>query len=174
MNIIYRIKKLFKRIYRFLILFLFVLPVNEPFAQTSDMVSVSLSYFNVLRKSKNAIESRFEYRSAIKLWELKPFVGIMATSDKAFYALAGFYYDIRLSDKIILTPSFAPGYFSKGNGMDLAYELEFRSQLEVSYIFENRSRLGFSFSHMSNANFGESNPGVESIAIIYSIPLSLK
>jgi hypothetical protein len=137
-----------------------------------DMVSVNISYFNVLKQKQNALESRFEYRSGLKVWELKPFAGIMMTSAGAFYAMAGFYYDIYLIDRFILTPSFASGYFHKGKGKDLNYEIEFRSQFEFSYVFDNNSRLGISFNHISNANLGNSNPGVESFAIHYSVPIS--
>ena len=41
----------------------------------------------------------------------------------------------------------------QGDGLDLGYGLEFRSQLEIAYRFDNRSRLGVAVSHMSNASW---------------------
>ena len=52
--------------------------------------------------------------------------------------------------------------------MDFA--LEFRSQIELAVRLENDIRVGVSFSHISNASFGEENPGVESLALTYVIP----
>jgi lipid A 3-O-deacylase len=159
------------KIYAFILLIVFTIPLNKSYAEEPDLISVGVSYFNVTRQKQNALEGRFEFRSGLKIWEMKTFTGVMVTSAGAVYTMAGFYFDVSLTDRLKLTPSFAPGYFSKGNGIDLAHKIEFRSQLEISYIFHNYSRLGLSFSHISNANLGESNPGAESIAINYSIPL---
>ncbi|HID90986.1 TPA: hypothetical protein EYP44_03395, partial [Candidatus Bathyarchaeota archaeon] len=37
-------------------------------------------------------------------------------------------------------------------GKDLGGALEFRSGIEASYAFENDSRLGVAFNHISNAS----------------------
>ena len=65
----------------------------------------------------------------------------------------------------------AAGYYDKCNGFDLGHELEFRSSVELSYRFDNRTRLGVSFYHMSNASIDADNPGTEVLSIVYSIPL---
>lgn len=136
--------------------------------KSTDRFIFGISYFNAMRNSQNAIECRLEYRSSISLINIHPFAGLTFTSSGAFYGMAGFYYDFFLSDKLVLTPGFAGGYFNKGMGIDLAFELEFRSQIEISYVLQNNNRIGVSFHHMSNGNFGRSNPGVESISFIYS------
>jgi len=94
----------------------------------------------------------------------------MFNTGGAIHLFAELYYDIHLGDYFILTPSFAPGLYAKRNSKDLKYVLEFRSQIEFTFIFNNHSRIGFSFNHISNASFGEENPGVESLAITYVIP----
>jgi len=43
--------------------------------------------------------------------------------------------------------------------------------LEFAFRFDDRSRLGLSISHYSNAGLGDSNPGTESLMANYSIPL---
>ena len=58
--------------------------------------------------------------------------------------------------------------------MDLEKNLEvfkFRTTFKFSYELENKNRIGFSFGHISNANLGDKNPGVEIIRISYQIPL---
>ena len=52
----------------------------------------------------------------------------------------------------------------------MGHTVEFRSQLEFAYRFDNRSRLGFAISHYSNASLGDANPGTESLTLYYSVP----
>ena len=52
------------------------------------------------------------------------------------------------------------------------HPLEFRSQIEFAYRFDDRSRLGLAVSHMSNASIANENPGTESAILYYSVPLS--
>ena len=77
-------------------------------------------------------------------------------------------YDVRIG-RLTLTPSFAPGLYRPGRGIDLGYPLEFRSQFEAGYRIRGRSRIGVAFSHMSNAGLGATNPGVETLTLDYVI-----
>lgn len=138
---------------------------------STDRLIFGISYFNVFRNNKNAFEGRFEYRSSFTFLSLKPFTGITFSSSGAYYGMAGIYTDISLGNNIIFTPSFAAGYFNKGMGLDLAYELEFRTLLEISYTLQNNSRIGFGFYHISNGNLGRSNPGAETFTFLYSLPI---
>lgn len=136
-----------------------------------DRFLLGISYFNAMRKSQNAVAGRFEYRSSLDFLSIKPFTGITFASSGAFYSVIGLYSDISLGSSLFFTPGFAMGYFHKGMGIDLAFELEFRTQLEFSYELDNNSRIGICFYHISNGNFGKSNPGAESISFIYSVPI---
>ena len=66
--------------------------------------------------------------------------------------------DVYLGRRFVVTPSFAAGLYAEGGGKDLGHVLEFRSQIEVAYRFEDRSRLGLSFSHISNASISSTTP----------------
>ena len=140
-------------------------------ADDPAFISFAGGYFDWNRQKDEAAEFRLEFRSAEKFWIFKPLGGIMATSDKAFYVYAGVGIDVYLGNRVVITPSFAPGYYHKGDGLDLGHELEFRSQLEIAYRFDNRSRLGVAISHMSNASIGDTNPGTESAMVYYSVPI---
>ncbi len=142
-------------------------------ADDPDFLSIGGGYFDWNRQKNEAAEFRLEYRSDIKFWIFKPFGGLMGTSDAAIYAYAGILTDFFFGNRIVVTPSFAPGYYENGDGLDLGHELEFRSQLEIAYRFDNRSRLGIAVSHMSNASIGDENPGTESAIIYYSAPLNM-
>ncbi|MFN4278342.1 MAG: acyloxyacyl hydrolase [Ferrovibrio sp.] len=148
-------------------------PVAAQTAKGGDdpaFIAFSAGYHDLL-DNHDAFEGRLEYRHDKKFWIFKPFVGAMATHEEAVYGYAGVLVDIYLGRRWVLTPSFAPGVYRQGDGKDLGGAIEFKSQLEFSYRFDNRSRLGIGFSHMSNASIYDSNPGVETLFVTYALPL---
>ena len=137
--------------------------------------------------SKYATDFRFERRfdnSLINIgpeednfFYLKPFAGIEVTTDSAFYILGGIYLDDNIGELIygqeskwVFTPSFAIGYYDDGDGKKLGNDVEFRTTFELSYQLKNLDRIGISFGHISNANIGNKNPGVEIISFSYQKP----
>jgi len=108
---------------------------------------------------------------------LKPFVGFELTSESASYFLTGIYLEDNLGqivkgkeNKFILTPSFGAGYYNEGGGKKLGHKIEFRTTIEISYQLKNNHRLAASFGHISNANLGSKNPGVEVFGLSYQVP----
>lgn len=148
---------------------------TSPAARADDPAFLALSagYFDI-NDNHDAAEGRIEYRHDRKFWIFKPFLGVMATSDEAVHGYAGVLVDIYFGRRWVLTPSFAPGLYRDGDGKDLGGTVQFRSQLEFSYRFDNRARLGLSVNHISNASIYDSNPGAESVTITYAIPLGHK
>ena len=112
-----------------------------------------------------------EYRVKDQFNGLRPTVGAFYNTHGSYYAYAGAYWDLPLNTApFVITPGFAAGYYSRGGGKELGYDLEFRSTFEVSYQFDNGQRLGAQISHLSNASLGNDNPGVETIQAVYSHP----
>jgi len=140
-------------------------------ADDPDFLSLSLGAFDTF-DNKTAAEGRIEYRADRKFWIFKPFSGFMATSDKAIYGYLGVLIDFYFGRRFVITPSFAPGAWSRGDGKDLGHWIEFRSQLEFAYRFDDRSRVAVSISHMSNAGLDSTNPGEESVMLAYAVPFS--
>ncbi|CAN0510703.1 unnamed protein product, partial [Laminaria digitata] len=140
-------------------------------ADDPDFLTFAVGAFDLVQDRDQAAEFRAEYRSDKKIWILKPFVGVMGTTDSSFYGYGGFLVDVYFGKRWVLTPSLAAGYYERGNGLDLGHEVEFRSSIELSYRFDNRTRLGLSFYHLSNASISSHNPGTEVLSIVYSIPL---
>jgi lipid A 3-O-deacylase len=121
---------------------------------------------------RDAFDFRAEYRSGYKmLGFLKPWAGIEVTSEEAIYGVAGVLTDIYFGRRWVLTPSFGAGLYGDGNGKDLGHTIEFRSQLEFGYRFDDRSRISIAVGHISNAGLGDSNPGTEIATIYYHIPI---
>jgi lipid A 3-O-deacylase len=141
-------------------------PSGEP-----SLLEGSIGYFDVDRRRYEAAEGMIAYRGRKHLWAFRLFGGALATSRGSLYACSGIAYDVFLGSRVTFTPSFAPGLYAKGGGLDLGYPLEFRSQIEVSCRLPRRSRLGLAFSHMSNAHLASRNPGVETLLVNLSVPV---
>ena len=130
---------------------------------------VGVGYYDA-NDNMSAMEYHVEYISNSKWWVFTPFAGFMGTTDTAFYAYGGIRLDLFFGDRFVLTPSFAPGLYEDGDGKDLGHVIEFRSAIELAYRFDDRSRLGVSLYHLSNASLDENNPGTEVVNIHYSYP----
>jgi hypothetical protein len=142
----------------------------EMASDDSPLISVSLAHTGLRRSSEFATEARIEYRSSVQLWVFKPFGGMMANSNGTLHGFAGLLIDVYLFERLVITPSFAPGLYHSGSGKDLGFPLEFRSQIELSYRFQSGARIGFGVNHISNAKLGRINPGIEAISITFSTP----
>ena len=141
-------------------------------AKGKDMLGLSLGYYD-LRHDNDGLDMRLEYKALnIKLLDhISPFAGIEATGEGSLWIGGGFMTELKLNDQWMITPSIGAGYYNKGgDDIDLGHSIEFRSQIELSYQFENKNRIGLSFSHMSNAGLGDKNPGTETISLSYTFP----
>ncbi|MEQ8816633.1 MAG: acyloxyacyl hydrolase [Thalassobaculum sp.] len=140
-------------------------------AEEPAFISLGAGYYDLF-DDQGAGEARLEYRFSEqnKLFFFTPFVGVAATTDAATYGYVGVGIDVFFGKRWVATPNFAVGVYGNGDGKDLGHPVEFRSGLEVAYRFDDYSRLGLSFTHISNAGLDERNPGVESLVVVYSIP----
>ena len=134
-------------------------------------VTVGLGYYDWYEKEADTVDFRLEYRHGDKLWIFKPWAGVEGTADGAIYGVAGVLVDLFFGRRIVVTPSLGAGLYYDGDGKDLGGLIEFRSQLEIAYRFNDRSRLGLAVSHISNAGLGDDNPGTEIVTLYYSAPL---
>jgi len=151
-------------------------PVDTPY------LSAAVGYFDAFRESNehrnnSAADMRVEFNPNWAIYKrgivtVSPFVGAEATTDGSLYGLGGLAADLQYH-KWFLTPSFGVGaYWSGSDGKNMGSPLEFRSQVETGYEFDNQSRLGVALSHISNANVSNTNPGSEIISLYYHHPVS--
>ena len=92
---------------------------------------------------------------------MSPITGGFITSKNAFYLYTGVQAEYEIGS-LNFTPSFAPGYYGKGNGKDLGSVIEFKTEVQVSFDLSESSHLGMSYNHISNASIGAKNPGANS------------
>lgn len=126
--------------------------------------------FNMLRDHRQW-QFQMEYRWDYHFYNLRPLFAFMGTHKGSFYACGGVAWDIFLGKHAVLTPSFAPGVYMPGGGKDLHFPIEFRSAIELAYVFKDKARLGAQFYHISNASLARKNPGAESLIFFYAFPI---
>ncbi|GEO83027.1 acyloxyacyl hydrolase [Pararhodospirillum oryzae] len=114
---------------------------------------------------------RFEYRPSYYAWIAHPLAGIEVTSRGSTYLYGGLMADVRFGQHLIVSPSAALGWYQQGDGRDLGLPLEFRTGLEAAWRFDDGLRIGAAFHHLSNAELGDSNPGVEEATLNVSLPI---
>ena len=101
------------------------------------------------------------------LGKFAPVTGAFVTGKDSLYFYTGVegQYDI---GPIKISPSFTPGYYEKGSGKDLGSALEFKSEIKVGFNILENSKLGYSYSHISNNDWGNINPGTDNQQITFS------
>ena len=172
-----------------IIFILFLFPKNL-YAEGYDVFSIGLYDIKFDGSQTNqATDLRYERRFDNSLIEigpesenffyLKPFVGIETTTDSAVYILGGIYLEDNLGtlfvgedSNFIFTPSFGAGFYDDGDGKKLGNDIQFRTTFEFSYELKNKNRIGISYGHISNANLGDKNPGVEILSFSYQVPFN--
>jgi len=174
--------------FRLIIITFIILKTSYGFSQGYDVFGVGIYDIKFDgSKSNYATDLRYERRFDNTLIDigpkednffyLKPFAGIELTTDSAYYLISGIYLEDNFGELMTgeennwnFTPSFGVGYYDDGNGKKLGNKIEFRTTLEFSYQLKNNDRIGLSFGHISNANIGNKNPGVEIISLSYQKP----
>ena len=171
-----------------LAIFLFLIVSMPVFAKGYDVFGIGLYDVKFDGTDTNqSVDFRYERRFDYTLYEIgpesyeffniKPFVGFEMTSESASYFLSGVYLEDNIgtlftgnSSNFILTPSFGAGWYCDGDGKKLGHDVEFRTTIEISYQLKNSNRVALSFGHISNAQLGDKNPGVELLSLSYQIP----
>jgi len=172
-----------------IILTLFVFP-KILYAEGYDIFGIGLYDIKFDGSATNqASDLRYERRfdnSLVEIgpesenfFDLKPFVGLETTTDSAMYLLGGIYLEDNLGtlfigedSNFVFTPSFGAGFYDDGDGKKLGNNIQFRTTFEFSYELKNKNRIGISYGHISNANLGDKNPGVEILSFSYQVPFN--
>ena len=74
------------------------------------------------------------------LGKLSPVTGGFLTENNAFYLYTGVQAEYQFGF-LNITPSFTPGYYNYGNGKDLGYPLEFKSEIQISLDLNDNTNL---------------------------------
>ncbi len=157
-------------------------PVNQP-----DLISFGGGYmdFDKSEAHKQSGDFRGEYRWGLSIlskispyfnnWDkyvqFHPYAGVEATTLGAFYGSGGWAMDGYIGRHGIFTWSEGVGFYNAGDMTTLGSIIEFRSQAELGYRFDNEMRLTGQISHISNAGITKKNPGAEIVGVYFHVPV---
>ena len=96
-----------------------------------------------------------------------PITGGFVTDKSSIYLYTGIEADYNLG-AITISPSFAPGYYEAGDGKNLGSALEFKSEVKIGIDLFKGTNLGYSYSHISNNDWGDTNPGTDNQSLTFS------
>jgi len=158
-----------KKLQLFLILFLFLSPANS---EVLDSLKNDHEYsfysgtFDTLDKEGDdqtsliGLEHRDTdlFRNTI-LGKLAPVTGGFISGDDSIYLYTGIEAQYGIGPLKII-PSFAPGYYEAGGGKKLGSALEFKSEIRFDIEIFNNTKIGYSYNHISNNDWGDINPGI--------------
>ena len=150
----------------FLFLFSFSSVAEEVKLDNNTQFSVYTGMFDFSDNGKRSTLVGFQHQNQdlnrdTFLGNLSPVTGGMMTADNAAYLYTGVQAQYKIGN-LNFTPSFAPGFYSQGDGKDLGHALEFKSEIQLSLDLPSDSQFGFSYNHLSNASLGDKNPGANS------------
>ena len=116
--------------------------------------------FGLEHKNTNLFRKTF-------LGKISPITGAFLTDKNSMYLYTGIQADYNLGP-VSIKPSFTPGYYEKGDGKKLGSALEFKSEIKIDFDIFKNSKLGYSYSHISNNDWGDVNPGADNQVITFS------
>ena len=158
-----------KKLYLYLSLLLFFTPVNS-----ETEYSFYTGTFDTIEKEGDdeANLYGFEQNNLVLfrdtyVGKFSPITGGFVTDKSSIYLYTGVQAEYEIGP-LNVVPSFAPGYYEEGDGKDLGMALEFKSELKFSFDIFKDSKIGYSYSHISNNDWGDINPGVDNQAISFS------
>jgi hypothetical protein len=149
---------------------------GRPPADDPDRIAAGVGLYDVtlIARSRDLEGTVWvEGRGGPRWRRLRPVVGIETNSHQDVYAYAGVLADLPLGRGFRLVPSFAAGWWTKGDAdsKDLGNAIEFRSSVELGYRFSDGVQVGVAVQHVSNANLAFENPGVDRVVLGVSVPL---
>jgi hypothetical protein len=133
-------------------------------------VTLGLSFHDVSGRLGSAPGLEMGFRPGWHLSDrVRPDVGAMIAWDGAAYGFVGVYAPVPLPGGVMVSPSIGIGVYGAGDRTDLGSALEFRSALTVSFPRLTARPVAVSFYHLSNAGLRRPNPGVEVLAVSWTI-----
>ena len=166
-----------KELNLFLLIFLFLTPVKSQeskvlendntynfYAGTFDLIDKEgddkTSLFGIEHKNESLFRNTF-------LGKFSPITGGFMTGKNSVYLYSGVQALYNLGP-INIIPSFAPGYYEAGSGKNLGSALEFKSEIRFDINVFKNSKIGYSYNHISNNDWGDINPGADNQQISFS------
>ncbi len=140
-----------------------------PRSDAQARASVQLSDV-ILSDETIAREIYLSYDHATRYGPFQPTAGLSFTDEGAIWIGIGAKWTAT-ADRFFFEASLLPGLTARGDGPDLGGIVHFRSAIAVGYLFDSDATLALTLDHRSNGDLFETNPGMDTVGIRYSIVL---
>lgn len=140
--------------------------------ENSGFFGLSVGMYNPQRDMVPALN--FEYQTGTKIaGVLQPLFGGMVTTEGTLLGYGGLGLPFHLGDHIFVMPSLAVGAYKPGGGYDLKQTLAVRAGTELSYEFDDKSRIGINAHLIGNGNSLQKKDTTGIVALTYTMPMSV-
>tara|TARA_B100000787_G_C16085041_1_gene246251 strand:- start:115 stop:633 length:519 start_codon:yes stop_codon:yes gene_type:complete len=167
----------FKKLNLFILVLLFLTPVKSEeltISETANEYNFYSGTFDTIDKEGDDQTSLVGlehknvnlYRDTI-LGKFSPVSGMFISGNSSIYLYTGIQAEYGMGP-LTLIPSFTPGYYEKGDGKDLGSALEFKSEIRLDINIFKGAKIGYSYNHISNNDWGNINPGIDNQQISFS------
>ena len=113
-----------------------------------------------------SVKATFEFKPIERFFDVRVVTsGFYGTDGDNYYLAVGWLFERKFAERWSWGIGGEAGYFS-GNDV-LGNELEFYTRGLINYHFRNDNLLRLEVGHISNAGFGDINPGSENLALTY-------
>lgn len=127
-----------------------------------------------LTHGKSSTAFNLEFQPGVKIaGTLQPLFGAFLTTSGSLMGYAGVGVPVHLSDRIVMMPSISGGYYKEGDGYDLDRNFALRVGTELSYEFDDKSRLGLNAHVISNGTSLGREDWTDMISLVYTMPLNM-
>ena len=144
-------------------------------AQSAADARLSIQAADVIFQEETISQELYiGYDSGRSYGPFQPTFGISGTTDGDMWMGAGAKWTSKnlTAGPFFVEASLMPGIYAQDDGPDLGGALQFRSALGAGYEFDNGATLAVLFSHRSNADTQDTNPGLETLSLRYAFALN--
>jgi hypothetical protein len=153
-----------------------ILTISPALAKDPGQLMIGAGVFGLDSDHDHLFEAQANYRFGWGFFGgdgafrgFKPIIGGMVNADGGFMGYAGLAAPFQFGNgRWEIQPWAAVGGYHRGDGIDLGGTFQFHLGLGASYAVSSNGRIGVAWTHISNANIHDENPGVNSILVTWT------
>lgn len=142
------------------------LVASAPAAAQGARVAVGVTAFDVFdATTRGALTIGWEGGELPGLWSIRPALQLIARPQDNWYLGVGGVREFALAETWSWGLGAGAGVYHQGGGKDLGQPLEFHTRAYLGWRLAPGQQVRLAIEHISNADLGKINPGVELLSL---------